>query len=135
MDPIRLGYFGSICFALLDVVSLIRVIFFPESLNHPIPPSILSKDGIIYSLPKLALVIAIVWAAISRGNLGEYGQRSREIRKGWSFMLCGGVALVLFVGLFSVMDGILGIFTYMISFCCSLYAFLVFRKHLKGTIS
>ena len=130
---IRGGYVGSICFIFANAISLIRVIFFSGSPDYPITPPILSKHGIIHSLPMLLLIVCMGWAAIiGIGNLGEYGRLSRDIRKGWGLM-CGVHALSLFVGLFSAMDGILGIFTYIISFSCSFYAFLIFRQCLKET--
>jgi hypothetical protein len=130
---IRMGYWGSICFGLVDVISFLRFIFFPETFNHPIPPPFVSRDWIMGFLPTLALVVCMGLFAMGIGiSEAYYKGLSRDIRRGWVFML-GGPALSLFVGLFSTMDGILGIFTYMISFGCSLYAFLIFRRYLKET--
>ena len=130
---IRLGYFSSLFFILIAVVSLFRAMVWPKSFNQePLPISL--TDGTFVSLllsintDLLVFFLAVLFLSMS------IFAKPADGWEGWSVLWTGPVVVCFFSWL-SVMDGILRILVYVTFLCCSLYAFLTFRSHLKGPVS
>ena len=131
MRLLKIGYFVSLFFILLYLVFLIRAIVFPESFTQA-KPIISPMDGTILSFllsVNTDLLVFLLTAYVVLRSIYS------KPRKGWEAesILWTGPCVALFFDWLSMMDGVFRIFIYMISFGCSLYAFLIFRRCLKET--
>jgi hypothetical protein len=128
---LKIGYFMSLFFILLYLIFFIRAIVFPESFNQitlPIPSNDETIRSLLLSINTHLLVFLLTAYVVLRSI---YSKPS----KGWEAesILWTGPCVALFFDWLSMMDGVFRIFIYMVSLCCSLYAFLIFRRYLKET--
>lgn len=125
----KAGYFFSIIFSLQSVYSIIKAIAFPERFTQPIPSTSIDNPITSFFLAfDTDLVIFLL--AIGIALMMIYTQ-PREVWKAW-VALFAGPGVVSFFDWLSLVEGVLGIIIYLAGLCCSLYAFLAFRRFLKG---
>ncbi len=132
---VKLGCSISLFLVFGGAIWVIRAMFF-ESFNQ-VPLSITFRHGTVHSFINIDLFIFLLGVSMTLTVMGignpKINKEPWEVRTGWGIMF-GGTTMVSFFHWLFMIDGIFEIFIYTVSLCCSLYAFFIFRKHLKNTV-